>query len=97
MTARLNIKRFGLATATTFAIAYAGCVFVMFTVPRDVTIRFFNSLMHGVDVEPIIRWDVPLIDTALGIVQTFILGWFFGALLAAVYNVGASAETSEKS
>ena len=85
---KLDIKRFGLATGSTFALAYAGCVLVMFTVPHETTIRFFNSLMHGIDVEPVIRWDIPFVETLLGFAQTFILGWLFGALLAAVYNTG---------
>lgn len=93
MTSKLSIKRFGLAIATTSALAYAGCVFVMFAVPREGSIRFFNSLMHGIDVEPIMRTDVSLLETTLGIAQTFILGWFFGALIAAIYNIGSVSES----
>ncbi len=49
----LSIKRLGFAMATTGVLLYAGCVFVMATVPRDVAVRFFNSLLHGLDVGPI--------------------------------------------
>ena len=42
----LSIKRFGFAIASASIVSYLGCVFVMLTVPKDVAIRFFNSLMH---------------------------------------------------
>lgn len=90
---RLSIPRFGFAVAVACAIAYLGCVFVMVTVPQDVAIRFFNSLMHGVDVTTIMRWDMPLWETVLGVVEIFVLGWLFGALIAGCYNCCAKSES----
>lgn len=90
---RLNIPRFGFGFAAASAIVYLGCVFVMLTVPKQTAIRFFNSLMHGVDVTPIMRWDMPFWETALGTVEIFILGWLFGAIIAGCYN---AFEKSEK-
>ncbi|WP_391503320.1 DUF5676 family membrane protein [Botrimarina mediterranea] len=58
----------------------------MLSVPQDVAIRFFNSLMHGVDVTTIMRWDMPWWETVLGVVDIFALGWLFGALIAGCYN-----------
>jgi len=83
---KLSIPRFGFAVAVACAVSYLGCVFVMMTVPQDVAIRFFNSLMHGVDVTTIMRWDMPLWETVLGVVEIFVLGWLFGALIAGCYN-----------
>lgn len=80
------MPRFGFAVATACTIAYVGCILVMMTVPQETAIRFFNSLMHGVDVTPIMRWDMPVWETVLGIVETFVLGWLFGALIAGCYN-----------
>ncbi|QDV85294.1 DUF5676 family membrane protein [Planctomycetes bacterium TBK1r] len=82
----LSIKRFGFAIASASVVSYLGCVFVMLTVPKDVAIRFFNSLMHGVDVTTIMRWDMPIGETVLGAVGIFVLGWLFGALIACCYN-----------
>ena len=58
----------------------------MLTVPQDAAVRFFNSLMHGVDVTSIMRWDMPWWETALGVIETFVLGWLFGGLIAGCYN-----------
>lgn len=88
----LSILRFGFALATACALSYLGCVVVMMTVPQETTIRFFNSLMHGVDVRPIIRWEMPWWEVVLGIVEVFVLGWLFGAIVASIYNVGVAGQ-----
>jgi len=71
----------------TGALVYLGCIVVMLTAGREGTIDFFNSLLHGLDTTSIIRMDIPLREAAIGIVQTFIIGWLIGALIAAFYNV----------
>lgn len=86
---RLSVRHMGLAIGATGAILYAGCVFVMLTVPRDAVVAFFNSLLHGWDVEPIMRWSMPWWEAVIGTLETFILGWLIGALVAAIYNIGA--------
>ncbi len=82
----LSPTRFGFALAVGSALAYLGCVVVMSTVSHDVAIRFFNSIMHGLDVEPIMRWDMPWWEMTIGVLEIFILGWLFGAIVAAFYN-----------
>lgn len=85
----LSPKRVGFAFGGALALFYLGCVFVMLTVPRDAAVRFFNSIMHGWNVEPIMRWDIPWWEAAIGILELFILGWMFGALIAVLYNMAA--------
>lgn len=89
---KLSPARFGFGLAVGSALAYLGCVIVMVTVPHEVSVRFFNSLMHGVDVESIMRWDMPTWEAAIGIVEIFILGWLFGAVVAVFYNLGLTRE-----
>lgn len=83
---RIAVKKFGFAFGLTSALLYLGCMIVMWTAGRDGTISFFNSLLHGLDTTNIIRMDVPLWEALMGIIQTFILGWLTGALIAAFYN-----------
>ena len=59
---------------------------VMATVGHAGTVKFFNSLLHGVDVSTIVRMDVPLWEAGVGIVETFVLGWLIGACIAGFYN-----------
>lgn len=87
---RLNIRRMGLALGSAFALTYLGCAFVMLTVPKDAAIRFFNSIMHGINVEPIMRWDMPWWEMIIGVLEVFILGWLFGGVVGYFYNLGGS-------
>lgn len=86
---RLQVLRSGFALGTTAALLYLGCVFVMWTVPQATVVLFFNSLMHGLDVEPILRWNIRWWESLLGLVQIFILGWLIGASFAVLYNLPA--------
>jgi len=76
----------GLALGLTGALLYVGCVLVMATVGREGTVKFFNSLLHGLDTSSIIRMDVPVLEVFFGIIQVFILSWLIGACVAAFYN-----------
>ena len=89
----LSPRGLGFAFAMISAVFYAGCAFVMATVPRDVAIRFFNSLTHGVDWGPIMRWDMPWTEMLIGLLEVFILSWLRGAAVAALYNIGARTRT----
>ena len=82
----INIKKLGMATGLTGALLYLGCMVVMFTVGREGSVKFFNSLLHGLDVSTIIRMDIPLWEAGLGIIQTVILGWLIAACIASIYN-----------
>lgn len=88
----LNVKRFGLALGLTGVLLYVGCILIMLIAGREGTIFVFNSFMHGLDTETIIRMDIPLIDTLLGLVVTFVLGWLSGMLIAFFYNTGAQSK-----
>ncbi len=88
----LSPTRLGFAMGVAAALSYLGCVFVMATVSKDVAIRFFNSIMHGVNVEPIMRWEMPWWEMVIGVLEIFILGWLFGAVVAVFYNLGTPKE-----
>lgn len=90
---RLSIRRLGFALGALFGLLYLGCVFVMATVPKDAAVRFFNSLTHGVDWGPIMRWDMPAAEMLVGVLEVFILGWLAGAAFAALYNLGLERRT----
>lgn len=64
----------GMAVGTTGAVLYIGCIILMVSVGREETVFFFNSLLHGLDIEPIIRMNVPPLEVFFGSIQIFILG-----------------------
>lgn len=83
---RINVKKFGFGMGLTGALLYAGCMVVLATAGQEGSITFFNSLLHGLDTTSIIRINVPIWEALIGIVQTFIIAWLTGALIAAFYN-----------
>jgi len=91
---KLSIKRLGLAVGSSGAILYVGCILLMITVGQEGTVKFFNSLLHGLDTSSIIRMNVPIWEAILGIIQTFILGWLIGAFIASIYNYGLKSENN---
>lgn len=82
----INPKGLGLAFGLSATVFYIGCVVTLALAPRDKAIMFFNSLLHGVDVTSILRTSMPISDMVLGVISTFVLAWFAGAMIAVFYN-----------
>lgn len=87
----INVKKFGFATGFTASLLYVGCILVMATVGYDGTVKFFNSILHGIDTTSIIRTNVPFWEACMGIVEVFIIGWLVGACIAAIYNISSKS------
>ena len=85
----LRVRKFGFAVGMTFALVYLGCVFVMATVSTETAVTFFNRLIHGINVTPLLRTEMPLWEMGIGIIEVFILGWLIGATVASIYNLGS--------
>jgi len=90
----MNVKRAGLAFGCTGALLYVGCALLMMMAGSAGTVKLFNSLLHGLDVSSIVRMGVPLMESLLGLVGTFLLGWLIGACIAWTYNMGANRTKS---
>lgn len=95
----IGVKKLGLAFGLTAALLYLGCAIVMLVLGHDSTVKFFNTLLHGIDVTSIMRMEISAMEVLIGFVQTFVLGWLVGACVAAIYNVSfeksiSTAETT---
>lgn len=86
----INIRKLGFAVGTTGAVLYVGCVAVMAIVGRQGTVFLFNNLLHGLDISPILRTQMPFWEIIVGVIETFILGWLVGATIASFYNFGST-------
>ena len=85
----ISVKAAGFAVGMACGTLYIACAALMLIAPRDAVVRFFNSIMHGLDIEPIVRWDMPWWEACVGVIEITILGWLIGALVAALYNLAA--------
>ncbi len=83
---RLHVKKFGFALGATSALLYLGCALLMLVIGHDGTVKFFGTLIHGLDVSGLIRTDMPVLDALTGVIQSFVLAWLVGASIAAIYN-----------
>lgn len=95
-TTTISPRRLGIAFGATGVVFYLGCIITMGTVSHAKAIVFFNSLLHGLDVAPILRESVSPSEVCLGIIGTFVFGWFAGALVALFYNLGSVLSNKEK-
>ena len=84
---KISVYRLAFALATTATALYAGCALVLLAAGRERAILFFNSLLHGLDVGPIVRMQMPWPEMLVGIVSVFVIAWLTGALIAVLYNV----------
>jgi len=55
----IDPRRFGFALGATWLLLYLGCAFMMAALPRETVLTFSNTLVHGVDWGPIVKWDTP--------------------------------------
>lgn len=84
---QINIRKFGLAFGVTGALLHLGCILLMKTVGREGTVKFFNSIIHGMDFSSVVRMDISIGEALIGLTEIFILCWLIGASIAATYNV----------
>ena len=92
----INVKRMGLAFGLTGALLYLGCIIVMATVGHEGSVKFFNSLIHGVDFSSVVRMNMPGWEAIIGIFETFILSWLTGGCIAGLYNISSRKERISK-
>lgn len=92
---KLSPRRLGFAFGATGVLFYLGCMLTICTVPREKAIIFFNGLFHGLDVALVLRERISPGEACLGILGTFILAWFAGALVALFYNLGSAFRQKE--
>lgn len=83
----INVKKLGLAVGLTFAVLRLGCIIVFALLSREQAIAYFNTLVHGIDISPILRTEMSVQSIVYGVIQIFILGWLVGATIASIYNL----------
>ena len=83
----INVKKMGLAVGATLVIFRLGCILVFALLSRKQAISYFNTLLHGVDLSPILKMETSTLNVIYGVVQIFILGWLGGATIASIYNL----------
>jgi hypothetical protein len=83
---KLNQKKFALASGLTSAVIYLGCFLTMSMLGKDALVKLSNLLFHGMDFSTVIRMNIPIGETLLGVLISFLFWGIMGYVLALVYN-----------
>lgn len=77
---------FAIASGLTSVVIYLGCFLIMTILGKDSLVKLSNLLFHGMEFSNIIRMNIPIGETLLGAVTSFIFWGIIGYLLALIYN-----------
>ena len=83
---KLSQKKFAIASGLASVLVYLGCFLIMTVLGKDSLVKLSNLLFHGMDFSNIIRMNIPIGETLLGAVVSFIFWGIIGYILAFIYN-----------
>ena len=83
---KLNQNNFAFSSGLTSVVVYLGCFLIMTVLGKDSLVKLSNLLFHGMDFSNIIRMNIPIGETLLGAVTSFIFWGIIGYVLALIYN-----------
>jgi len=86
---RLDVWKFALAAAVTFAAVSAICAVAVIISP-DATIAVFNNWFHGLDLKLLVPPGGRLVTAGQlisGAISAAVVGFVGGAILAGSYNL----------
>ena len=86
---RLNVWKFALAAAVTFAVLSAACAVAVIVSP-DATIAVFNNWFHGLDLKLLVPpggKPVTAGGVISGVISAAGVSFIAGAILAGCYNL----------
>ncbi|NNC86192.1 MAG: hypothetical protein HKN75_08920 [Bacteroidia bacterium] len=82
----LNQKKFAIAVGLASVVIYLGCFLIMAILGKDSLVKLSNLLFHGMDFSNIIRMSIPIGETALGVIVSFVFWGAIGYIIAFIYN-----------
>ena len=92
---RMNVWKFALATAVTFAALSAVCAVAVIVSP-DATIAVFNNWFHGLDLNLLVPpGGKPVTPGGVisGMISAAVVSFIAGAILAGCYNLFSTRTT----
>lgn len=83
---KLNQKKIAIASGAASLVVYIGCILIMTIFGANAIIKLSNLLFHGVDFSSIVRMDIPVSETILGLVVSFVFWSLIGYSVGFFYN-----------
>lgn len=82
----MNNIKIGIATGLGAVLFYLGCFTFMKIAGIANTVKLSNLLFHGMDFTNILRSDIPISESIIGMFVTFIFWGSLAYLIAFIYN-----------
>lgn len=83
---KLNKTKFAAASGLSSVVIYLGCFLIMDILGKNSLVKLSNLLFHGMDFSTIIRTEIPIWETLLGTLISFVFWAATGYLIAFIYN-----------
>ena len=83
---KLSQKKFAIASGLASVLVYLGCFLIMTILGKDSLVKLSNLLFHGMDFSNIIRMNIPIGETLLGALASFVFWGIVGYVLVFIYN-----------
>lgn len=83
---KLSQKKFAIASGLASVLVYLGCFLIMTMLGKDSLVKLSNLLFHGMDFSNIIRMNIPIGETLLGALASFVFWGIVGYVLVFIYN-----------
>ena len=83
---KINQLKFGIAAGLTSVVIYFGCFLTMLILGKESLVKLSNLLFHGMDFQNIIRTDIPILESLVGAIVSFLFWGIAGFLIAVLYN-----------
>ena len=77
---KLNQKKVAIASGIASVVVYLAIM------GKDSLVKLYNLLFHGMDFSSIMRMNVPIGETLIGAVFSFVFWGIIGYVFALVYN-----------
>lgn len=75
-----------ISSGITSVIIYLGCYLIMLLLGKESLVKLSNYLFHGVDFSTIIRINIPVGETLLGLVISFFFWGIIGFTYTLIFN-----------
>ena len=83
---KLEPIKTAISAGITSVVIYLGCYLIMLILGKESLVKLSNYLFHGVDFSTIINTNIPIHETLIGLVISFIFWGLTGLIYSITYN-----------
>ena len=82
----ISIRKFGISTGLVGSLIYTACFLIVLVLGKGTLVTIANTLFHGIDFTNIMRMNIPIFESLIGIILSFFFWGTIGGLISFFYN-----------